>query len=57
MNLIKHQLSDVDKIYFLIKDSFESKYELLINERSKVAVKHEKNSNISIDCLKTIDDV
>ena len=57
MNLIKHQLSDVDKIYFLIKDSFESKYELLINERSKVAVKYEKNSNISIDCLKTIDDV
>ena len=57
MNLIKHQLSDVDKIYFLIKDPFESKYELLINERSKVAVKHEKNPNISIDCLKTIDDV
>ena len=37
LNLIKHQRPDIDKIYLYNKDPFESKYQLLINEREKVA--------------------
>ena len=35
LNLIKHEQSDIDKIYPYAKDSFESKYQLLINRREK----------------------
>ena len=38
-NLIKHQRPDIDKIYLYVKDSSESKYQLLINERKKVGTK------------------
>ena len=31
LNLIKHQRTDIDKIYLYVKDSFESNYQLLIN--------------------------
>ena len=31
LNLIKHQRSDIDKIYLYVKYPFESKYQLLIN--------------------------
>ena len=31
LNLIKHQRPYADKIYLYCKDSFESKYQLLIN--------------------------
>ena len=31
LNLIKHQWPDIDKIYLYVKDSFESKYQVLIN--------------------------
>ena len=31
LNLIKHQGPDIYKVYLYIKDSFESKYQLLIN--------------------------
>ena len=37
LNLIKHQRPDINKIYLYTKDPFESKYQLLINEREKVA--------------------
>ena len=33
LNVIKHQQPDTDIIYLCIKDSFESKYQLLINGR------------------------
>ena len=33
LNLIKSQQSDVDKIYLPVKDPFQSKYQLFINER------------------------
>ena len=33
LNVIKHQQPDTDIIYLYIKDSFESKYQLLINGR------------------------
>ena len=39
LNLIKHQQPDIEKIYLYIKDSFESKYQLLINGRKKVGIK------------------
>ena len=33
LNLIKHQRPDIDKNCLYVKDSFESKYQLLINGR------------------------
>ena len=33
LNLVKSQLSDIDKIYLHVKDPSNSKYQLLINER------------------------
>ena len=57
LNLIKHQQYDVDKIYYHIKNSFESKYQLVINRREKAEVKQEKNSREFINYSKTIDDV
>ena len=35
LNSIKHQRLDIGKIYLYVKDSFESKYQLLINRREK----------------------
>ena len=46
---------DIDKIYLYVKDSFESKYQLLINEREKVRIK--KLIQAYIDYSQTIDDV
>ena len=40
LNLIKHQWSDIDKIYLNVKDAFESKYQLLINGGEKVGIKN-----------------
>ena len=57
MNLIKHQQPDLHKIYLYIKDSFESKYQLLINGREKVGIEILKNPTASIDYSQTIDDV
>ena len=37
LNLIKYQRPDIDKIYLYVKYPFESKYQLLINVREKVA--------------------
>ena len=56
LNLIK-QRPDIDKIYLYIKDLFESKYQLLINEREKVGIKTLKNPKGFIDYSQTIDDV
>ena len=57
LNLIKHQRYDVDKIYYHIKNPFESKYQLVINRREKAEIKQEKNSRKFINYSKTIDDV
>ena len=38
LNLIKYQRPDIDKIYLYVKYPFESKYQLLINVREKVAI-------------------
>ena len=57
MNLIKHQRPDVDKTFLLVKDPFQSKYQLLINERVKAGIKELENPNAFIDSSQTIDDV
>ena len=55
LNLIKHQRQDIDKIYFYVKDPFESKYQLLINGREKVGTENLKNPKAFIDYSNTID--
>ena len=57
LNLIKHQQPDLHKIYLYIKDSFESKYQLLVNGREKVGIEILKNPTAFIDYSQTIDDV
>ena len=47
----------IDKIYLYVKDSFESKYQLLINGKEKVGIKTVKNPKAFIDYSQTIDDV
>ena len=48
---------DTGKIYLFVKDPFESKYQILINQREKVAIKKLKNSKVFIDYSQTMDDV
>ena len=48
LNLIKHQQSDIDKIYLFVKDPLESKYQLLIIGREKVGTKELKNQKHSL---------
>ena len=45
LNLMKNQRPDPDinKIYVCVKDLFESKYQLLINERKNAGIKKLKN--------------
>ena len=56
LKLIKNQLSYIDKIYLYVKDLFESKYQLLINEK-KVEIKKLKSPKAVIDYSQTINDV
>ena len=51
------QQPDVGKIYFYIKDPFESKYQLLIKERDKMGIKYEKNPKAFGVYIQIIDDV
>ena len=57
LNLIKNQRPDIDKIYLYVKDTLESKYQLLINGREKVGINKLKNPKAFIDYSQTIDDV
>ena len=57
LNLIKHQRLDIGKIYLYVKDSFESKYQLLINRREKIGIKKLKHPKAFIDYSQTIDNV
>ena len=57
LNLIKHQRPDIDKNYLYVKDPFESKYQLLINEKEKVGIENLKSPKAFIDYSQTIDDV
>ena len=56
-NLIKHQRPDIDKIQLYVKDSFESKHQLLINGREKVGIENLKIPKAFIDYSKAIDNV
>ena len=57
LNLIKHQRPDIGKVYLNVKDPFESKYQLLINEREKVGIEILKNPKSFIDYSQTIDGI
>ena len=57
LNLIKHQRSDIDKIYLYVKVPLESKYQLLINGREKVSTENLKNPKVLIDSSRKIDDI
>ena len=59
LKLIKnyYQWPDTDKTYLYVKDPFESKYQLLINEREKVGIKELKNPKAFTDYSQTIDNV
>ena len=57
LNLIKRQQPDIDKIYLYVKDTFEPKYQLLINGIEKVGIETLKNPKALIDYSWAIDDV
>ena len=57
LNPIKHQWLDIGRIYLFVKDPFESKYQLLMNEREKVVIGNLKNLKAFIDYSQTTDDV
>ena len=57
LKLIKHQWTDIDKIYSYIKDPHKSRYQFLINVREKLVIENLKNPKAFIDYLQTIDDV
>ena len=57
LNLIKHQQPVIDKIYLYVKDSFQSKHQLLINGREKVWIKKLNNPKAFINYLQTADGV
>ena len=50
LNLIKHRRRpDNYKIYLYVKDSFESKYQLLIEWREKLGIEHLTNPKELVD--------
>ena len=62
LNLINNQ-TDIDKIYLYAKDPYESKYQLLINKRKSIGLKHFNDhkafiaySNDMQDVYKNIDE-
>ena len=57
LNLIKHQWPDIDKIYLYVKDTFQSKYQFLINGREKAGIENLRHPNAFIDYSQTIGDV
>ena len=48
LNLIKEQ-ADIDKMYLYAKDPYELKYQLLINKRESVGLKHFDDPNAFIE--------
>ena len=57
LKFIKYQGPDIDKIYLLFKEPFESKYQLLINGIEKAGIKVLENPKAFIDYSQTIGDV
>ena len=56
LNLIKHQRPNIDKVYLYVKDTFESKCQLLISGAEKNK-RNQKNSKALIYYLQAIGDV
>ena len=56
LNLINHQ-PDIDKFYLYVKDSYEGKYQLLINKRERVVLKHLNDSKAFIEYSNDIDHI
>ena len=56
LNLINEQ-HDIDKIYLYARDLSKPKYELLIEKREDVGIKHVNYSKAFIECSNTMDDV
>ena len=56
MNLINNQ-PDIDKIYLYAKDSYETKYQYLINKREKVALKHFNDPKVFMEYSNDMQDV
>ena len=48
LNLINHE-PDIDKIYLYAKDSYEEKYQFLINKRESTGLKHFNDSKAFIE--------
>ena len=53
LNLIENQ-PDIDKIYLYAKDTYESKYQYLINKRESVGVNHFKDPKDFIEYSKIL---
>ena len=56
LNLINHQ-PDIDKIYLYAKDLYEKKYQLLINKREEVGLKHYDDPKAFIEYSNDMHDV
>ena len=56
MNLINNQ-PDIDKIYLYAKDSYETKYQYLINKREKVGLKHFNDPKVFMEYSNDMQDV
>ena len=56
LNLVKHQQPNIDKIYVYVKDSFKSKYQLLINGREKLGTENLKNAQTIDNIYENLED-
>ena len=56
LNLIENQ-PDIDKIYLYAKDSYESKYQYLINKREGVGINHFNYPKAFIEYSNNVHDV
>ena len=56
LNLINNQ-PDIDKIYLYAKDSYEAKYQYLINKREKVGLDHFKDPKAFMEYSNDMEDV
>ena len=56
MNLRENQ-PDIDKIYLYAKDSYEAKYQYLINERESIGIDHFNDLKASIEYSNDMHDV
>ena len=55
-NLISHQ-PDTDKIYLYTNDTYEVKYQLLINKRGRTGLKYLNDSKTFIEYSNDMDDI